>query len=248
MKTAIALVLDCSASMRPLSAATIKAFNQYISSIKEEAAAHDLSALSLQADYDGVSSPQDETLFSLTVFNHIVKTGPLRPIETADKLYPSSYVCQGSTALYDAIRAGIQSLTPAQATRYLVVTLTDGEENASVHATREHILDLITEKQARGNWTFVYLGANQDAWQVGHTMGFHQGNTMTYDSSEQGIAATAATLRSSTQSYYASPAAASMDFLSQPRQVEPEPETDAVRLEALQKRLKAATKALTAPA
>lgn len=50
--------------------------------------------------------------------------------------------------------------------KVLAVILTDGEENASHEVTGEQVKAMIEEREAKG-WTFIYLGANQDAWAVG---------------------------------------------------------------------------------
>ena len=61
----------------------------------------------------------------------------------------------------------------------LITVMTDGQENDSKEYTREKIFNLIKEKEKAG-WTFAYLGANQDAWEVGQSIGLHKGNVMTY--------------------------------------------------------------------
>ena len=60
----------------------------------------------------------------------------------------------------------------------LCVIITDGHENASQEFSLETIKKLISEKEEQGNWTFVYLGADLEAWSG---MGFHAGNVAQYD-------------------------------------------------------------------
>jgi hypothetical protein len=62
----------------------------------------------------------------------------------------------------------------------VVIILTDGYENASHTYTKAHIKDLITVKEKEG-WQFMYLGANQDAFAEGESMGIAPGRTMNYD-------------------------------------------------------------------
>jgi hypothetical protein len=40
----------------------------------------------------------------------------------------------------------------------------------------------IKQREAAGNWTFVYLGADQDAWSIAGDLGFAPGNVMAYAS------------------------------------------------------------------
>ena len=58
--------------------------------------------------------------------------------------------------------------------------MTDGQENASTEYNQRKIFDLIKEKE-KENWTFIFLGANQDSWLAGHAIGVSRGNTMNYD-------------------------------------------------------------------
>ena len=49
----------------------------------------------------------------------------------------------------------------------IFVILTDGKENASIEYTKSAVLKLIEDR----DWTFLYLGANQDAWKEGSSIG-----------------------------------------------------------------------------
>lgn len=65
--------------------------------------------------------------------------------------------------------------------RVALVILTDGHENASREFTRDDILKLLTRKQEQDGWLVIYLGANQDAWEVGQKFGSASPNTMSFD-------------------------------------------------------------------
>jgi ADP-heptose:LPS heptosyltransferase len=45
---------------------------------------------------------------------------------------------------------------------YLVIVISDGEENASKHWSASRLKERIDELQATNRWTFVYMGCNQD--------------------------------------------------------------------------------------
>ena len=61
----------------------------------------------------------------------------------------------------------------------LVVIHTDGEENASQHATLSGVKELIEQKRREG-WEFAFMGAGVDRW-VGTSMGIPMNSTFTYD-------------------------------------------------------------------
>lgn len=54
--------------------------------------------------------------------------------------------------------------------KVLAVILTDGGENSSREVNGAQVKAMIEEREAAG-WTFVYLGANQDAWAIGARLG-----------------------------------------------------------------------------
>jgi Mg-chelatase subunit ChlD len=100
-----------------------------------------------------------------------------KPICDAQPLTRETFVPRGSTALLDAIGKTIKD---AKAAKPTVVILTDGQENASHHYTKAHIKDLI-EQKTRDGWTFVYLGANQDAFAEAGSIGIAPAGTVNFD-------------------------------------------------------------------
>ena len=114
---------------------------------------------------------------SLIQFDHeIEKSFTDLELKEVKPLTTETFKPRGSTALLDAIGATIKesSGTP------LVIILTDGYENASTKFTKAHIKDLIEQKTKEG-WTFMYLGANQDAFAEAGSIGIAAGCTMNYD-------------------------------------------------------------------
>ena len=95
---------------------------------------------------------------------------------------------RGSTALYDAVGVGINTLQAdidalpehAKPSTVQVIVVTDGEENASGEYSGPIIKQLITEKTKKHNWDFVFLGANQDAVMKAAELGIAEGSAMTY--------------------------------------------------------------------
>lgn len=105
------------------------------------------------------------------------------PIDMVEpiKLKPRAY-----TALLDSIAKAIEA-AEAQKTkkRVLFVVITDGLENASREHTKASVRSLIKAQEAKG-WTFVFLGANQDAFLEGAQLGVNRGATLTYNATQTG--------------------------------------------------------------
>ncbi|HJM72817.1 MAG TPA: hypothetical protein QF651_04650, partial [Acidimicrobiales bacterium] len=80
--------------------------------------------------------------------------------------------------------------TGRKAEDQLVLIFTDGHENASRRYDRARIFEMIKDRQDTGNWTFVFMGANQDSYAAGGGVGFGDGNI-------QDFAATPASVRDS---------------------------------------------------
>jgi hypothetical protein len=101
-----------------------------------------------------------------------------KPIGEVEPLNRETYKPRGSTALLDAIGKTIKSVESDRSP--VVAILTDGLENASHNFSKAHIKDLIEQKTKEG-WTFMYLGANQDAFAEAGGMGISAAHTMNYD-------------------------------------------------------------------
>jgi hypothetical protein len=65
----------------------------------------------------------------------------------------------------------VDAVDPASAGKVLGVIVTDGLENCSREVDPQTLANSIAERE-RDGWTFIYLGANQDAWAVGEQTGF----------------------------------------------------------------------------
>jgi len=83
----------------------------------------------------------------------------------------SDYVPAGMTALYDAIGESIELQKSQKTENVVFVILTDGHENASHKYKRNEIKNLIEEMEKEHKWVFIYLGANQDSFAVGNSIG-----------------------------------------------------------------------------
>lgn len=149
-------ILDRSGSMESCLDDTIGGFNSFVR----------------EQEIDGGS-------LTLVLFDHEYSLlYDKKPIDQVELLTRKTYVPRGSTGLLDAIGKTIKNMEEGRTPT--VAILTDGMENASHIFTRAHIKDLIEQKTKEG-WTFVYLGANQDAFSEAGSIGIAPAATMNYE-------------------------------------------------------------------
>jgi hypothetical protein len=188
----ITFILDESSSMSDIRHATREGFNAY----RQEQIAHG-----------------GETWWTLTTFNQDVNTRfsalPGRRVPRLGREYSP----HGCTALYDAIgasivktRAQLSELGGERPADIIVVILTDGMENASREWTRAQVFELITEAENAG-WQFIFLGANQDSWEVSQDLGIRRGTVVDWspDARSHALAIDEANLASSHYRTHGSP-------------------------------------------
>lgn len=142
------------------------------------------------------SQAQDDTQTCLTLveFDNKVET-PILAV-TLDKADVPIYtlVPRNMTALYDAIGTTVNSVgkrlsdLPEQdrPNKVIFVIMTDGLENNSKEFKADQTKKMITHQETKYNWKFVYLGANQDAFVVGGSIGTSAIRTCSYDTQNFG--------------------------------------------------------------
>jgi len=160
----VSFVLDETGSMESYKAATISGFNEYVDGLRGR-----------------------DALFTLVTFNSMETKRRYEgvPIKDVKALTDETYKPDATTPLYDAIIAAVGATKPEEGNSVLFIIMTDGLENASKEATRDDVFKVIEGKKKDG-WSFVFLGADQDAWAVGRSIGVFAGNTMSYASAETG--------------------------------------------------------------
>ncbi len=95
---------------------------------------------------------------------------------------------RGSTALLDAMGrlitdAGARLSDLAEDERpgtVIVAIMTDGHENASQEWTHPAIKSLVEQQTTQYGWEFMYMGADQDAIEVGASLGVQRDHALTY--------------------------------------------------------------------
>lgn len=191
--TKIIFVLDRSSSMESIREETISGYNTFIEENKAQ---------------------PGECTFTLVLFNHFVETIVNNvPISEVQPLNSQTYHPTGYTALR---RAAIEAIENAGAqlaalseeerpNKVLVAIMTDGHENASgMEYSQERLASLIKQQQEQYNWTFVFIGANQDSYATANAMSIPVGNTVNYAATGQSVGATMNAFTLTTSSYRSS--------------------------------------------
>jgi len=163
--THIEFLLDRSGSMDTIKSDVEGGFNSYIA---DQVAQPGQCTVSL-AQFD------DEYEVVFTAFD--VKDVPKLKLEP-----------RGWTALLDAIGRSINALGMRLAQMpedrrpgtVIFAIMTDGLENASKEYTHAAIKQMITRQERVYNWQFLYMGADQDAIEVGASIGIARGRSLTY--------------------------------------------------------------------
>ncbi len=158
-------MLDKSGSMESIRSATISGFNEFKNDQTRESGD---ALLTL-------------TLFD-TQFDTVCQAVPIREVPDLDA---STYRPSGMTALYDAIghtmRITDDFVAANKPDQVLFVIMTDGFENSSREFSRERIFQMIEDRRKLASYEFVYLGANQDAYEVGASIGVAAGHMLNYE-------------------------------------------------------------------
>lgn len=93
----------------------------------------------------------------------------LHQVDLANSPAIPQYKPDGQTALYDSIAKAIKHEGDSEDVSCLVIT--DGIDNASVKRDCAFIHALVNNKQSAFNWSFTFLGANQDVQHTATALG-----------------------------------------------------------------------------
>jgi len=193
--TIVNFILDKSGSMSSIQDATISGFNEYLQTLRKDK----------KSNYE----------FTLTLFDTDVtlqvEGENVKDVRDLDR---GSYKPDGMTALYDAVCQTISKTKPKKGQKALVIIMTDGQENSSKEYTHLNMRDMIKEREKSGNWTFVYLGANQDSYAVASSFGISTGNTANFHATSAGAGATMRAMATATTAYACSMSPQSAEVLT----------------------------------
>jgi uncharacterized protein YegL len=163
----VLFLIDASGSMAARAADVRGGFNSYVEQLRLDprGGPYELTAVTFDTK-------------ATTLFANVA-------LDAVPALTEKNYRTGGMTALMDAVGTGLAELGRGQTRdRYVVIIMTDGEENSSGRYSSAQVRQMIESRTADGNWTFVYLGADQDAWAAAAKMGVLRGNTARYDGTQ----------------------------------------------------------------
>jgi uncharacterized protein YegL len=148
-KTYVAFILDQSGSMQGTKSQTIQSFNEYVQQTKHN------------------SETQDIYCSLITFCGHVIEHAWCQPAHSIQELNEETYKPNGSTAMRDAIGYTIKKLTDStdqkdEDAAFLVIIISDGEENASNNYSKETLKQMISSLQETNKWTFTYMGCSED--------------------------------------------------------------------------------------
>lgn len=172
--TELVFILDKSGSMCGLSEDTIGGFNSMLEAQKKE---------------------NGECFVSTVFFNDRSSVIHDRlPIDKVEPITSKDYMPCGSTALLDALGDAIKHIgnihkyaRPEDVpSKTIFVITTDGYENSSYKYSSNTIKKLITNKQEKYGWEFMFIAANIDAIETANDYGIRKKNAVNYKADKDG--------------------------------------------------------------
>lgn len=187
-KEYVLFVLDESGSMEQTRKLTINGVNEQIQELKKTA-------------------DKIETYVSLVTFNSTVKTVRWNiPLGEFEDIRNEEYIPNGMTSMLDAVGQSLSKLKnevndKEDDTSFLVIIVSDGEENNSREYDYNKVAAIISELKAKKNWTITYMGANQDLSEVTKSLNLDVNKVATWETSTNGAIIGNNTMRSSLSNY-----------------------------------------------
>ena len=165
--TLVVMIVDESGSMAAHKANTISGYNEFLY---------------------GQEKDGDATYISLVKFEGSSIKRPYSKIHVkeAPRLNEENYTPGSTTNLLDAVGYSIKdvdnllvNMTEAERPSVVIVIQTDGQENSSQSFDNETLKAMVKDRE-QNDWTFMFLGANIDAFATGAAFGMNFANTASY--------------------------------------------------------------------
>ena len=193
--TYIIFVIDRSGSMGSIRDDMIGGFNAFIEAQKKLPGECKVFAYKFDDSYEPIFEDLD--------------------INQVPSLNRDNYVPHGWTALYDSLGKTIVDIGAKLSAlkeedrpeKVLFVTITDGEDNRhlqhedAIRYDAAKVKKMVDHQTNNYKWNFAYIGANQDAWAVGGSMGVAAAASLNYTADSIGTAYAFSSLSDSTSTY-----------------------------------------------
>ena len=175
LRNNVALVLDDSGSMGSIARTAEGVFNSWLARMKAEA----------------ISKGQ-ETNISIITFGQKIDVKSAHQPSAHVRPIAHYYPRQGRTALFEGVDKSIDVLSEAVELRqyddsYLVLVVTDGEENMATTSYINKVVRRIKNKQGEGNWTFVFMLPPGSRIHFCSKNGIPTDNAIEWEQSERGV-------------------------------------------------------------
>lgn len=174
-KTEVVMIIDRSGSMFPIWADTVGGFKKFIQDQKTIPGKINLTLVSfdniIDMIYDGID------------------------INDCDGDILDNYGPRGNTALLDAMGFTINKVgyrfadmkEEERPGKVIICVITDGKENSSIEfRTPSKIKEMVEHQTNKYCWEFTYLGANQDSFLIGNSLGVTTRNCANFEYSNIG--------------------------------------------------------------
>ncbi|MBF0231452.1 MAG: hypothetical protein HQK65_00240 [Desulfamplus sp.] len=171
----IICIIDRSGSMESIRNDAIGGFNAFLEEQKKIQGEATLTYIQFDTEYE-------------IVHEH-------KPLQDVEPINDKIYMPRGSTALLDAIGKTIDSTGKRLANlpeenrpeKVIVSILTDGEENSSHHYNLSQIKEMITHQKKKYSWEFIFLAANQDAFDEAAKIGIDTKDAFNFAATGRGV-------------------------------------------------------------
>jgi Mg-chelatase subunit ChlD len=166
MKTEIVCVIDRSGSMANIATDAVGGYNSFIAEQKSIPGDAKLSLVLFDDRYDVIHDRID--------------------LKDVPELTMQVFAPRGMTALNDALGKSITHLgkelskNQELVDKVIFVILTDGGENSSLEYSQAAVADMIKHQTEVYSWEFIFLAANQDAFQTGAGYNISAQNTSNF--------------------------------------------------------------------
>ncbi|MCT2536937.1 VWA domain-containing protein [Aquibacillus koreensis] len=172
--TEIIFLLDRSGSMSGLEGDTIGGFNAFLKRQNELEGKTRLTTVLFDDQYEILWDGIEASMVRLT---------------------NAHYYVRGMTALLDAVGKTIvdvgyrlsRTIDQEKPSNVIFVITTDGLENASKEYNYEQVNRLISQKQEKDEWKFVFLGANMEAGMEANKLGISEKDAFDFEASMTGL-------------------------------------------------------------